>query len=346
VVHCHDWQAALVPLLIRLDEQANHTRIATKTMFTIHNMAYQGIFWSLDFPMTNLPWQFFTPDGIEFYGQMNLMKAGIVFSDLLTTVSPRYAQEIQTVECGFGLENAVRARADRLRGILNGVDTAEWNPETDRYIARHFSAGDLQGKAECKAELLKRFHLDGGNEAPVIGVISRLTEQKGCDIIEEVLERLLKLPVRITALVRGESRYEKFWQDAAKRYAKQVACRVAYDESLAHQIEAGADLFLIPSKFEPCGLNQMYSLRYGAVPIVRATGGLDDTIQQFDPQTGQGNGFKFEEYSGAALLAKCEESMRVYEDKPLWQRLQQNAMACDFSWSQSASRYLELYEKG
>ena len=346
IVHCHDWQTGLVPLFLRLEEQSHKTRIATKTVFTIHNIAYQGIFWSLDFPMTNLPWQFFTPDGMEFYGQMNLLKAGILFSDLLTTVSPKYAQEIQTQEYAHGLENPVRSRADRLRGILNGVDHEEWNPEADPHIAKHFSAANLEGKKACKAELLELFGLDGGDDLPLAGVISRLTGQKGLDIIQEVVDRLVKDHVRLVVLGVGEAKYEKFWRDAAKRYPKCVGVRVAFDDPVAHKIEAGCDLFLMPSRFEPCGLNQMYSLRYGTIPIVRATGGLDDTIREYDPQTGQGNGFKFAEYTGEALLEKCEQAVAIYKDRAAWHRLQANAMACDLSWKESAKQYLALYEKG
>jgi len=346
VVHCHDWQSALVPLLVRLDEQQQKMRLATKTMFSIHNLAYQGIFWSLDFPMTNLPWQFFTPDGLEFYGQMNLMKAGILFSDVLTTVSPRYAQEIQTPEYGNGLEVPIKSRADKLRGILNGIDTEEWNPERDPHIARHFSAEVMDGKKACKGELLETFGLDAGDDLPLVGMIARLTEQKGFDIVEEVFERLLKDHVRIVVLGTGDAKHEKFWRDAAKRHPKQVAARVAFDEVMAHKIEAGCDLFLIPSRFEPCGLNQMYSLRYGTIPVVHATGGLADTIQEFDPQSGQGNGFRFDEYSSAALVVACERALSIYKDKSHWQQLQRNAMACDFSWKESAKTYLTLYEKG
>ncbi len=346
VVHSHDWQTALVPLLVRLDEQAQKRRLATKTMFTIHNLAYQGIFWSLDFPMTNLPWQFFTPDGLEFYGQINLMKAGILFSDLLTTVSPRYAQEIQTTECGNGLEVPIKSRADHLHGIRNGIDIAEWDPLRDPYIARHFSADDLEGKKACKAALLDTLGMPGDDDRPLVGIISRLTEQKGLSLLEEGFERLLKTHFRFAVLGTGDPKHEKFWLDAAKRHPKQVAVRLACDEPLTHQIEAGSDFFLMPSRSEPCGLHQMFSLRYGTVPIVRATGGLADTVHGFNPQTGEGNGFRFEEFSSAALVAACQEALAVYENAALWRRLQRNAMAYDVSWSDAARRYLTLYEKG
>jgi len=345
-VHCHDWQTALVPLLVRLEEQAQHVRIATRTVFTIHNLAYQGIFWSLDFPMTNLPWQFFTPDGLEFYGQMNLLKAGIVFTDILTTVSPTYASEIQTPEGGFGLENAVKARAERLRGILNGVDYAEWNPETDRHIARNYSASDLSGKEDCKRALLERFGLDGDGNAPVIGMVSRLTGQKGIELVEEAFDRILGLGTRLVVLGKGELKFERFWHDAAKRHPKLVGVRIAQDEALAHQIEAGADMLLMPSKFEPCGLNQMYSLRYGTVPVVRATGGLADTVRERGPSTGEGNGFSFAAYDANDLVACLERVVAMYRDKPQWERLQRNGMGCDFSWRKCVEQYLELYEKG
>jgi starch synthase len=295
--------------------------------------------------MTNLPWQFFKPDGLEFYGQMNLMKAGIMFSDRLTTVSPRYAREIQTPEFGFGLESPLKTRADRLHGICNGIDPDEWNPARDPHIAQHYTPNNLEGKRRCKAELLSLFNLEGGEELPLIGMISRLTEQKGIDIIAEVLDQLVKDPVRLVVLGRGEARYERFWQDAAKRCRRSIGCRLAYDVSLAHKIEAGADMFLMPSKFEPCGLNQMYSLRYGTIPLVRATGGLDDTIEEFDPRTGQGTGFKFADYSGVALERKVKEALTVYANKTLWRQVQENAMTHRFSWSDAARQYLDIYQK-
>jgi starch synthase len=346
VVHCHDWQTALVPLLLRLEEQAQHVRLGTKTVFTIHDLAHQGVFWSLDFPMTNLPWQFFTPEGLEFYGQMNLLKAGVVFSDMLTTVSRTYAEEIQTIGHGMGLENLLRSRADRLRGIRNGVDYTEWNPESDPHITRHYSAAQIEGKSDCKADLLRRFGLDGAGDEPLIGMVSRLTEQKGMGWIEETLEKLLQTGVRIVVLGKGEAPYEDFWMNAAKRHVGSVGVRIAYDEPLAHQIEAGADLVLMPSRFEPCGMNQTHCLRYGTIPVVHATGGLTETIHEFDPRTGQGNGFSFAEFGASGLMSCLDRALRVYEDKQLWRKLQQNAMSCEFSWKSCADQYLELYEKG
>lgn len=346
VVHCHDWQAALVPLLLRVDEQTHGQRIATKTLFTIHNLQYQGIFWSLDFPITNLPWQFFTPDGLEFYGQMNLMKAGILFADLLTTVSRRYAREIQTAECGCGLEEPIRGRAEQLRGILNGVNYDEWNPETDATIARKFSTDDLSGKAECRRDLMRTMALNGDTSTPLIGVISRLTEQKGFDMMPEAVDGLLKRNARLAILGNGLAKYEKYWKDAAKRHPGQIAVHIGQDASLAHKIVAGADFLLMPSHSEPCGLYEMYGLKYGTIPLVRSTGGFKDTLTDFDPTAGQGNAFTFDDPSAAALTARFDEALRVFGDAGLWQRLRRNAMACDFGWNHAAKEYLELYEKG
>lgn len=346
VVHAHDWQTALVPLMLRLDEQTHRMRIAMKTVFTIHNLAFQGIFWSLDFPMTNLQQQFFTPDGLEFYGQINLMKAGILFSDEITTVSRTYAREILTPEYGCGLENLLNSRADHLKGIRNGVDYEVWNPEGDPYIARRFSATDMTGKEECKRDLLRTVGLEADARTPVIGMISRLTDQKGFDIMTEALDGILKQDARLVLLGTGEAKHETFWRDAAKRHAKRVAARIAFDEVMAHKIEAGADMFLMPSRFEPCGMNQMYGLRYGTIPIVRATGGSDETVEDYDPQTGQGNGFKFRDHAPAAVVSAVERALRVYAEADAWKALQQNAMQCDFSWKTAAQEYLQLYQKG
>jgi starch synthase len=350
VVHCHDWQTALVPVFFRWvsGRSANGLPAAPrvpKLVFTIHNLAYQGVFWGFDFPMTNLPAEYFTPEGLEYYGHLNCMKGGILFSDAVTTVSRKYAQEILTPECGFGLEAVLQKRQDRLSGILNGVDYSDWNPETDPSIKSRYNATDLSGKQICKQDLLAEFGLDVNFTGPVIGVVSRLTDQKGFDLIETAMPQLLRHDVKLVVLGEGETHYEEMLRQFAARFPQQVGVRIDFDDALAHKIEAGSDFFLMPSRFEPCGLNQMYSLKYGAIPIVRATGGLDDTIENFDPRTGAGNGFKFADYEAGAMLAKIEEAMAVFAQPLLWRQLQRMAMSSDFSWRSAAQKYVELYQQ-
>jgi starch synthase len=276
---------------------------------------------------------------------VSYLKAGIVFSDYLTTVSRKYAQEIQTAEFGLGLDGVVRGRADRLVGILNGVDYSAWSPENDSLIAARYSASDLLGKQACKKDLLAQFQLPADNlNRPLIGIVSRFADQKGFDLLEQTASELLRQDLAIVALGTGEAKYEKMFRELAQQHPSKFAVRVAYDNTLAHKIEAGSDMFLMPSRYEPCGLNQIYSLRYGTVPVVRATGGLDDTIEPFDAAKGQGTGFKFQEYSGAALLSAVRQALAAFGDPAVWRRLQTNGMAKDFSWRVSAAEYGRLYE--
>jgi len=259
-------------------------------------------------------------------------------------VSKKYAQEIQTAEHGFGLDGVLRERAGRVRGILNGVDYAEWDPSVDRFTAAHYNATSLDGKRKCKKDLLQQFGLpDGELDSPLIGIVSRFTRQKGADLIAEVADRMMAENLRLVALGSGEPEYEELFRDLSKRYKGKVAVRVAYDNSLAHKIEAGADMFLMPSRYEPCGLNQIYSLRYGTIPLVRATGGLDDTIENYNPANGKGTGFKFTEYSGEALLQTIQRALAAFADSAQWKRLMQAAMQKDFSWGASAREYVKLY---
>lgn len=343
VVHCHDWQTALVPVFLRWAGGAS--RPAPRTVFTIHNLAYQGIFWGFDFPMTNLPGEYFTADGLEFFGHLNCMKGGIIYSDVVTTVSRKYAEEIQTGMFGFGLESVLQKKRDRLFGILNGADYVEWNPETDPHIAARFSAKDLSGKTVCRRDLLTTFGLDANYNGALVGIVSRLTDQKGFDLVADAADELCRRNLKLVVLGNGESNFEQMFRHLAEQHPQQVAARIGFDDVLAHKIEAGADMFLMPSRFEPCGFSQMYSLKYGTIPIVRATGGLDDTVQNFDPKTGKGNGFKFAEYESAAMLAKLDEALAVFAQPKLWAQLQRNAMACDFSWRKAAQEYVALYEK-
>jgi starch synthase len=345
LIHCHDWQAALVPVLLRTLYASDPALRAVPVVLTVHNMGYQGFFPRETLAAIGLPDSLFHLDGLEFYGRVNFLKGGLVFADYLTTVSRKYAEEIQTPEYGHGLDGVVRMRADRLVGILNGVDYSAWNPETDPFLAANYSATDLSGKRACKKDLLEQFQLPSEHlERPLVGIVSRLTNQKGFDLLADVGEDLLKEELGWVVLGNGDPNHEQFFQNLAARFPEKVGVRIAYDNALAHKIEAGADLFLMPSRYEPCGLNQIYSLRYGTVPVVRATGGLDDTIEPFDQSTGQGTGFKFEAYGGEALLACLRRALGVFGDPKAWRRLQRNAMAKDFSWKSSAGEYARLYK--
>src|SRR6266853_729885 len=292
VIHCHDWQSALVPVLLRTQYGKDATVQGLPVIFTIHNMGYHGTFPREIMKKLGLPENLYRVDAMEFYGRVNFLKGALVFADFLTTVSRKYAEEIQTPEYGHGLDGVVRNRADRLTGILNGVDYAAWSPERDKLIAAKYSIRDLSGKLACKKNLLEAFGLSQeGLDKPLIGIVSRFAGQKGFDLIEEIAPELLAEDLTMTVLGTGELKYEKFFRELAHAYPGKFAVKIAYDNVLAHKIEAGADLFLMPSRYEPCGLNQIYSLKYGTVPIVRATGGLDDTIEPWEPATGRGTGF-------------------------------------------------------
>lgn len=348
VIHCHDWQTGLVPVLLRTQYGGDPGLSRVPVVFTIHNMGYHGSFPEDAMQQLGLPEALFTPRALEFFGHVNFLKGGLIFSDYLTTVSRKYAEEIQTAEYGCGLDGVVRGRADRLQGILNGVDYGVWSPEQDTLIASRYSTWDFTGKQECKKDLLDLYGLPASREAdmkrPMIGIVSRFAGQKGFDLIEQIAAELMQLDLTIVALGSGEARYEKFFRDLAAKYPRKVAVKVAYDNSVAHKVEAGADMFLMPSRYEPCGLNQIYSLRYGTVPIVRATGGLDDTIESFDAATKRGTGFKFEPYQGQALLASVREALGVFADCKTWRQLQLNGMRKDYSWKSSAAEYARLYE--
>lgn len=345
VIHCHDWQAALVPLILRTQHANDPVVRALPVVFTIHNLAYQGLFPYAVLRDIGLPDTLFTMDRLEFYGKVNFLKGGLIFSDYLTTVSRRYAKEIQTPEYGAGLEGVIRGRGERLVGILNGVDYSIWSPEVDTFIPQHYSAQNLDGKKVCKRALLENFGLPTDNlERPLVGIISRFVDQKGFDLIAEVGAELMEDDLTLVALGTGLPEYEKLFKDLAEKYPSRFGLKIGYDNALAHRIEAGSDMFLMPSAYEPCGLNQIYSLRYGTVPVVRATGGLDDTIQNFDPKTGQGTGFKFEEYSGTALLQCLQTALKTYRNGAAWRKLQANGMSKDFSWKASAAAYVTVYE--
>jgi starch synthase len=346
VIHCHDWQTGLVPVLLRTRYLKDEALQELPVVFTVHNMGYHGAFPRDTMKKIGLPDSLFSIDGMEFYGRVNFLKGALVFSDFLTTVSPKYAEEIKTVEFGHGLDGVVRNRADRLVGILNGADYAAWSPERDKAIAARYSPKDLSGKLVCKKNLLEVFGLPPGSvNEPVLGIVSRFAGQKGFDLIEQVAADLLAEDLAIVALGAGEPKYEKLFRDLMRTYPAKFSVRVAYDNNLAHKVEAGADMFLMPSRYEPCGLNQIYSLKYGTVPVVRATGGLDDTVEAFDPATGRGTGFKFRAYDGAALLGAIQLALSIFRNEPAdWRRIQLNGMAQDFSWQTSAIEYAKLYQ--
>ncbi len=344
VIHCHDWQSALVPVLLRTTYGDDPLVRDIPVVFTIHNMGYHGLFGKEALDRAGIPVGVFHPGGIEFFGSVNFLKGGLVFSDYLTTVSRKYAQEIQTREYGYGLDGVVRGRADRLVGILNGVDYTLWNPEKDKFIAAKYSAKDLSGKQTCKRALLQLFALPAENLAKsVIGIVSRFVDQKGFDLIAEKAHELMHEDLLLVVLGTGERKYEELFRALAAAYPGRVGVKIAYDNDVAHQIEAGADMFLMPSRYEPCGLNQIYSLKYGTVPIVRATGGLDDTIEAFDIEHGTGTGFKFVEYSGVAMIRSVRQALHLFMDERIWRRIQLNGMAKDFSWKGSAVEYAKVY---
>ena len=346
VFHCHDWQSALVPVLLRSVYAEDPAFRDVACVFTIHNMGYQGLFPPEILPLLMLPWDLFTITRMEFYGNVNFLKGALVFSDFVTTVSRKYSQEIQTAEYGFGLEGVLHGRAATVTGILNGVDYKEWSPQNDKFTAARYSPEDLSGKVACKQDLLTQFGITEANvKLPVIGIVSRFAAQKGFDLISQVMDRLAREEMIVVALGAGDKEYQDMFLRLHKQYPQKIAVKVAYDNALAHKIEAGSDMFLMPSRYEPCGLNQIYSLKYGTVPVVRATGGLDDTIENWDPRTGKGTGFKFSEYTGEALLDTVKLALKAYQDREAWQKLMRNGMGKDFSWNASAREYVRVYER-
>jgi starch synthase len=340
IVHLHDWQTALVAAYLRTRFQLDPSLRHAKIVYTIHNLQHQGRFGAAAFNELGLDAALMKPEFLEFHGDVNFMKAGIAFADAITTVSQKYASEIQTPEFGWGLDGMLRAHAHRLRGILNGVDYSEWNPESDPHLAAHYSATDLSGKHACKRDLLRAVQLpDPHMDTPLLGFVSRFARQKGFDLFAAIAGELFGAEdVALAFIGSGEQRYEELFRDLMRAYPDRVAGKFGYDNALAHKIEAGADMFLMPSLFEPCGLNQMYSLRYGTLPIVRATGGLDDTV---DTETG----FKFWGYNPRDLLTAIRQAVREYDDRDSWQHRMRVAMSRDFSWSASAAQYAALYRE-
>jgi len=346
IVHCHDWQTGLIPAYIKTLYRGSSFFSSAASVFTIHNIGYQGIFPRESLSVCGLPDTEFNPDGLEFWGKISLLKAGIVYADAITTVSPRFSREIQTPGFGMGMDGILRKRSADLYGILNGVDYRRWNPSTDPYIKAGYSPGKMQGKSKCKEALINEMGLEPRLvNRPVLAVVSRLTVQKGCDLLVQVIEDVLGLDVGLVILGAGEKRYQALLAELGEKHPKGIAVKLGFDEPMAHRIMAGADLLLIPSLYEPCGLTQAYALKYGTVPIVRATGGLDDTIEAFESGSGKGTGFKFSDYEPKAFLDKIKEALEVFEDRPGWMNLVKNGMRADFSWKKSAMQYLSLYKK-
>ena len=345
VVHCHDWQAALAVVFLKVQAHLYAELPGVKTVFTIHNLGFQGVFQRTDWQLLNLESSYFTPQFLEFYGSINLLKGALVCADKITTVSPSYAEEILTGEQGFGLEGVLRQRAPDLMGILNGVDDQQWNPWTDSFLKHHYGEHSLTIKRDCKKDLQRATGLEDKPNTPLIAMISRLTSQKGFDLIESQFDAMMERDVQAVLLGSGEPGYEQFFRAVAARYPGRVAVEIGFNETLAHRIEAGADFFLMPSLYEPCGLNQMFSLKYGTIPIVRAVGGLKDTVQDYDDENQTGTGFAFQPYDSIALLAAIDRALAVYRDKKAWTALRRRAMAMDFSWERSAKLYGNLYQQ-
>ena len=343
IVHLHDWQTALAAWMLRHEHPQRGWAGKARIVFTIHNLAYQGVFPKELVPAVGLPWDAFRYEAFEFYDQLNCMKAGIVFADALTTVSPNYAREILTPEHGWSLDAVLRHRADRLTGILNGIDDTVWDPARDRHLPARFDRADLSGKARCKHALQVELGLPARKDVPVVAMVGRLAEQKGIDLVAAALHELLQLDLQLVLLGSGQRDYEDLFQRTAREMPSRMAARIGFDEGLAHRIEAGADVFLMPSRFEPCGLNQMYSLRYGTVPVVRAVGGLEDTVEDFDGHR-RGTGFRFKEYRPSAMMTALRRALDVFRDARAWRGLEERGMTLDFSWGKSAKAYESLFE--
>lgn len=338
LIHCHDWQAGLVAAYLKGHYATDPTFAGIKTLFTIHNLGYPGRFLPEIMPDVDLDPSQYVVNGVEFMGDVSYLKAGLFYSDEVTTVSPTYAREIQTPEQGFGFDGLLRSRAGTLVGILNGVDYGEWDPQVDRHIVARYSAENLAGKRACKLDLMREMGLSHDAAGrPLIGIVSRFANQKGLDLIAAIDHDLMRLDVSLAVLGNGDPSYEELFQTLAKEFPGRVAVRIGYDHKLCHKIEAGCDMFLMPSRYEPCGLNQIYSLRYGTVPVVRATGGLDDTIDE-------STGFKFKDYSAAAFLGSIRTAVKAYADPVRWSARMQHGMRKDYSWLESAKRYSALYK--
>ena len=344
IVHCHDWQTALGIVFLKT-QAARYPEIASaKTVLTAHNLGFQGIFREANWPLLNLDRGYFSSRQLEFYGNINFLKGGLAFADKITTVSPTYAQEIMSAEQGFGLQGILQQRAADVTGILNGVDYSEWSPDIDPFIAQRYRETDLTGKRICKDKLQGSVGLPVKSAVPVLGLVSRLTSQKGFDLVQKIFDQLMEQQIQLVLLGSGEERYESFFVTAAARFPEKFAVRTGFDEALAHRIEAGADMFLMPSLYEPCGLNQMFSLKYGTIPLVRGIGGLKDTVVDYDAERGSSTGFVFDKYEPQALWKTLERALTAFAETKSWTELMHRAMRMDFCWDRSAQAYSSLYE--
>ena len=347
ILHLHDWQTALCAVYLNTIAQDRQDVAASevRSVLTLHNVGYQGLFPGEQFEHTGLPPSLFNPEALEYYASVNLLKGGIIFADYVTTVSPTYAREILTPEFGFGLEGVLRNREDRLLGILNGIDIGRWNPAIDPYLPANYSVTDRAGKLVCKQSLQREFQLPE-TSAPLLGMIARLTSQKGLDLMATIIPELMAMDLQLVILGTGEPDIETAFKLLQARYPHRIGLRIGFDEGLAHRIEGGADMFVMPSRYEPCGLSQLYSLRYGTVPVVRKTGGLADTVVPLNPQArqaGRATGFYIEADRADALLAALRNSVTVYRDRPMWERLVEAGMTTDMSWARSAHDYDRLF---
>ncbi len=345
VIHCNDWQTGLLPLYLKTIYKSGNLFAKTATVITIHNLGYQGLFHASEMPITGLDLTLFNPEGIEFYGKINFLKAGLISADSITTVSTNYSKEILSKEYGFGLDGVLRKRSSDLAGIINGIDYNEWNPASDTFIPENYSTKKIAGKRKCKLQLLKNCSIKSDAEIPVVGMVGRLSSQKGLDLVLESIEGILSTGANLIILGKGDELFQSGLSRAAEKYKGRVYVKIGYEDALAHKIYAGSDIFLMPSRYEPCGLGQLIAMRYGTIPVARKTGGLADTVSDYEPLTGNGTGFLFSDYTPSALQGCLNRALCVYVDKGRWKKLILNAMEMDFSWKNSAKEYIELYKR-
>jgi len=347
IIHCNDWQTGLIPLYLKTIYGADKFFKNIATVLTIHNLGYQGLFLSSDMNLTGLGWELFNPEGIEFYGKVNFLKAGIISADVLTTVSTTYSKEILNKEFGFGLDGLLRKREKDLYGVMNGIDYEEWDPSRDTFIPEQYSYKDISGKALCKKKLIRTLLEPLGKpdteRIPIIGMVGRLSEQKGLDLVLHSIDEILSLGVKFVILGKGDETFHTGFSEVAKRHKRKVSVTIGFEESLAHLIYAGSDFFLMPSKYEPCGLGQLIAMRYGSIPVARKTGGLADAIEDYNSLKSKGMGFLFSDYTPSAMLDAIKRALCVYTDRDKMQKMMITAMKTDFSWTGSAKRYIELY---
>ncbi|HKB86630.1 MAG TPA: glycogen synthase GlgA [Ignavibacteriaceae bacterium] len=345
IIHCNDWQCGLIPAYLKTIYKEEEQFKSFKTLFTIHNLAYQGTFPKTVFKKTGLPEELNSEKGIEIYGKINFMKSGLIFADAINTVSETYADEIRTdEELGAGLKTVLAKRKNDLYGIVNGIDPKVWSPERDKHLPKKYSIKNIENKEANKTELAEKFRIEFSPETPIVGVIARLFDSKGMDLIKDAFADIMKLNLQMILLGTGDKKYHKFFDSMASKYKGKFAAYLGFNDDLAHLIEGGSDIFLMPSRYEPCGLNQMYSLMYGTVPLVRETGGLADTVIKYDEKSGEGNGFMFKQYEAAAMVKELKRALKIFEDKKAWLKIMKNGMRSDFSWNSSARKYIDLYK--